>query len=84
MEWSKDWPTIPGLYWMYGWAFGSEIRDKRPASFYFVSVKKISNGFCYVTNGHFLFKGEGAKGFWQPVTLPNVPDEASMQELMNS
>jgi hypothetical protein len=36
----------------------------------------------YVTGGHFMHKGEGAKGLWQRAELPDLPDMSLVEELM--
>lgn len=70
MSWTSEWPIEPGWYWFYGWPFSD--RDKL-ASLYCVEVWKLQNGYAYVTHGHFMYKGEGAEGLWQPMTLPELP-----------
>ena len=70
MNWTTEWPTEPGHYWFYGWCFRD--RDK-PAKFHCVEVWKLQKGRAYVTDGHFLYKAEGAEGVWQPVEFPELP-----------
>ena len=70
MNWIYDWPIESGFYWFFGWCFRN--RDRAP-ELHFVKVRKISNGMCYITNGHFLYKAEGAEGVWQLVKLPILP-----------
>ena len=69
-EWTKDWPQKPGVYWFYGWPFKDR---ERPTKIHFVEVRKISNGMIYVTNGHFLYKTEGADGYWCEAYPPEPP-----------
>lgn len=38
-----------------------------------VAVRKVANGFLYVTEGYTLNKSEGCTGVWTPVTLPAKP-----------
>lgn len=72
MEWTIEWPSEPGYYWFYGWAFTDRSRDPE---LHFVKVRGIAQGkLMYVTNGHFLFKQEGGEGYWMPVTLPELPE----------
>lgn len=72
MKWTEAWPTEPGYYWLYGWTY--HYRD-RSAELYYVKVRRIANGFAYITDGHFLYMAEGAKGIWQPVVLPILPTD---------
>ncbi len=72
MEWTKEWPAKEGFYWFYGIPFKRWV-DKYEPELHFVQVKKISNGICMITNGHFLYKQEGAEGVWQEVELPKLP-----------
>ena len=69
MNWTKEWPTTPGQYWFYGRR--SSMRDKD--DLFYVQVRKIQNGVTYICEGSFLFEAEGAKGVWQPITLPELP-----------
>lgn len=71
-EWSRTWPIYPGYYWFYGWAWKS--RRGLP-ELHFVKVRQVVNGFAYTTNGHYLFEGEGAEGYWQRAMLPTLPVE---------
>jgi len=72
MNWTSEWPTEPGHYWFYGWCFSD--RD-RPARFHYTTVGKTPRGVCYVADGYFLYKAEGAEGVWQEVQFPELPEE---------
>ena len=67
--WAIEWPKEKGTYWFFGQCFGDgEIK------MYLVEVWKDGAGsFAYVTNGHFLYKAEGAKGQWMKAVLPEPP-----------
>ena len=70
MNWTTEWPTRPGHYWLYGWRF----RDRgKPARFHHVEVQKLQRGLVYLTNGYCLYKVQGAGGIWQPVEFPELP-----------
>ena len=72
MNWTDEWPTEPGHYWLYGWCF----RDRDdPADFYHVEVAKTMNSIAYITNGHFLYEMEGGEGIWHPIIFPELPQE---------
>jgi hypothetical protein len=75
--WSYDWPTEPGWYWFYGWCFRSR---GYPAKMHLVRVRKIANGVAHVTDGHFLWRGEGAYGMWTEAVLPDPPEDGWLQE----
>jgi len=68
LRWLNEWPTEPGQYWFYGKRFRSSKHE-----LCLVEVNKISNGVCYTTHGHFLYKAEGCEGKWQKVILPELP-----------
>ena len=70
LEWTIEWPTKPGQYWFYG--FRWKDRD-RPPKFYYVSVRKIANGFAYVEGHAFMYKAEKDYGVWAQVELPVLP-----------
>ena len=70
-EWTKEWPADPGYYWFYGWCFRD--RTRRP-EIHFVKVAHDANKKpIYVTDGHFLYRAEGAQGVWQPARIPKPP-----------
>ena len=69
--WTKQWPTEPGFYWFYGWPFRD--REHKP-ELHFVDVWKVINGITFVTQGFFLYKEEGADGYWMPAELPELPE----------
>lgn len=73
-DWSEDWPTEPGHYWFYGWCFRAwgDVRVNLP-KWHFVRVRRTANSLAFVTNGHFLYKSEGAEGLWQAAMLPEPP-----------
>ena len=71
MSWSKKWPNKRGYYWFFGWCFSSRTRLPE---LHFVKVRLDGTKRpLYITNGHFLYKAEGAEGVWLPVELPEPP-----------
>ena len=72
MEWTAEWPTQNGHYWFYGWCWKSEA-NKPEMHFVRVGAIATPGKFAYVTNGHFLFVGEGAEGKWLKAELPEPP-----------
>lgn len=70
-KWTKKWPKKAGKYWFYGQSHADLDSD---VELFFVEVHKISNGFAYVTKGHFIYESE-AKGLWQKAITPELPKE---------
>lgn len=73
-EWNGDWPKEPGEYWFYGYKFGKKEEDDTPR-LHFVTVRRGRNCLVFVTDGHFLYREEGACGVWMNVILPELPTE---------
>lgn len=75
MEWTTDWPTIPGWYWFYGDPYAKASNKATiKVELYPVKVVKIANGVSYISNGSFVYKREAAEGgLWQPMQLPELP-----------
>lgn len=80
-SWSKDWPTESGFYWFYGWCFRAwGGKRERPPKMHFVRVRRIANGIALITDGHFLYKEEGAEGCWTPARLPEPPTQFTQED----
>jgi len=72
MSWTETWPIEQGWYWFYGWCWRSAYDE--PAELHLVKVRLGQKRHpFYVTNGHFVWKGEGAIGWWKDAELPEVP-----------
>lgn len=72
--WQDEWPTEPGMWWLYGWRFKKfPLRKKEKPELFLVEVRKTQNSLVAITMGHFLFKEEGAEGKWSKATLPPLP-----------
>ena len=69
MKWTSRWPTKPGWYWLYGKRFSDDIIQLNP-----VEVVLAKTGPVYITRGSFLYRTEGAIGFWVKMILPKLPD----------
>jgi hypothetical protein len=69
MNWINEIPQESGYYWFIGYPWNN--RKEHGNELYFVSVKKISNGFMYITDGNFM---ENKNGLWQKVILPEIPE----------
>ena len=68
-NWQNEWPTEIGFWWFYGKAFKSTNIE-----LHFVKVLNtaVPGVLTYITNGHFLYKAEGATGRWAKVQLPEL------------
>ncbi len=73
MTWTTEWPTERGDYWFYGWCWKSQ---KDNPEMHLVQVRQGGGDKpfpIYVTNGHFVFQGEGAEGKWLEANVPEPP-----------
>lgn len=78
MDWTRKWPIIPGIYWFFGWCWK---QDRGQAKSHLVQVRKVVNGCMYVTNGHFIYKAEGADGLWAKADIPK-PSDSVVKKIM--
>ncbi len=78
--WTTDWPTEPGWYWFYGWAFG--LVEDHPPKLHAVNVAAgNSDDVMRIIDGNFMWKTEGHQGIFTPmrnVTLPAWKDVKEM------
>ena len=77
-DWSTKWPTEEGWFWFYG------LRSRHSSKHEMLPVKVRHAGseprkfWCYVTDGRFLHKSEGAEGaegWWIEADVPEPPDQ---------
>ena len=71
-KWTEEWPTEPGKYWFWGQKFRNWSGEYKPGM-YLVKVRQCVNSLVYVTDGHFIYEEEGARGQWQPAVVPEPP-----------
>ncbi|MFA5299278.1 MAG: hypothetical protein WC389_13900 [Lutibacter sp.] len=69
--WSNKLPTKEGKYWFYGELWNPN--GKPEPELEIIDVKKISNGFCYISHGTFVYEGEGMQGLWLKMQEPKLP-----------
>lgn len=75
IEWTYLRPQKEGLFWYFGDPFWGSM-NQAPSEFKpelcIVEVRKIQNGFMYVTHGNFMEEGHGA---WstEPIKEPEFP-----------
>lgn len=68
-DWTKEWPTEPGWYWLYGWWSPNTANQPRLMA---VRVRLISDGKpVYIADGNF-FAREGG-GWWRRMDVPELP-----------
>lgn len=74
--WTKEWPNESGNYWFYGCRFKPLDKSDRKLELSFVEVRNtaIKGVLMYVTRGHFLYKEEGADGWWLKANIPVLPE----------
>ncbi len=77
-QWQDNWPTESGMWWFYGWCWkksGTRDEPELP-EIHLVNVREtaVKGSYMLVTNGHFLYKQEGAEGKWMKATLPTPPE----------
>ncbi|MCK9558588.1 MAG: hypothetical protein M0R50_11185 [Candidatus Cloacimonetes bacterium] len=80
--WSKEWPTKPGRYWLYGWTsnYIKSKRKKKPELMYVdvyeIGIEKTS--LAFICKGGLIYKRDGADGLWAPIDLPELPSEQEL------
>jgi hypothetical protein len=79
------WPKEEGIFWFYGFPWGADPKTHGTAhkpDLLCVLVRKVSNGFLYVTEGYTIDdRGtEGAVGFWTPAILPHAPRKTNTKD----
>ena len=79
MTWTTEWPTAPGWYWFYGWAYGKiVVGEPEPPRLEAAQVHMagpFSKRFLMtIRSGAFMYKSEGAIGMWCPMMMPELPD----------
>lgn len=74
-DWSSEWPTEPGRYWFYGWRSTFAKNNSKP-SLMMVNVRQVANSLMFITDGVFLYKGEGAEGVFCSAIAPSLPEAA--------
>ncbi len=74
--WTKTWPVKEGWYWFYGWASAMNRAEHPIPELMPVKVAQTSTGCIYIAGARFLYRQEGAQGFWTPALCPILPDFA--------
>ncbi len=70
LDWKDTWPTEAGSYWFYGYRY----RSANIPELILVDCFAVSNGFCFVGKGQFMYEGEGCRGKFARMNLPPTPD----------
>jgi hypothetical protein len=72
--WTSEWPKESGCYWFYGTRHGRTGENGNVIhSTFFVKAHQNPQGLVLVCEGQFLFREDGAKGFWLKAELPAQP-----------
>lgn len=79
-NWSEEWPTVPGCYWLYG-HMSAYSREHGKPRMMLVDVRVTGNGRnMYVANGSFLYEVEGCGGYWTKAEVPSPPVGAFQED----
>jgi hypothetical protein len=75
-NWTPEWPTEPGYYWVFGDAFGvgtmpGETEPYRKLEQ--AKVRKISNGVLYIVSGQIAYPREAGPCVWLKIDEPELP-----------
>ena len=68
-NWTSEWPTEAGMYWVHGRVWSSEIPQT-----YHVTVYTGGAAPVYICRGAFLYKGDCEDTQWQKAVPPSPPD----------
>ena len=72
--WSTIWPREEGYYWFYGWHVRPESKSVKP-TMALMNIVLDRDRYFYVADGHYVFKQDGAFGFFKKAELPDPPEE---------
>jgi hypothetical protein len=73
-DWSAQWPTEPGRYWAYGYAFGPAREGSKPRLDLCEVVKLSGKSPTYIVRGNFAYPGSAGPTVFTPAVVPSVPD----------
>lgn len=73
-SWTKEYPTVSGDYWFYGYRYGkiSVGRETEPEMM-FVTVRGIANGVLVIANGQHMWEDELEEAYFMKADIPEVP-----------
>jgi hypothetical protein len=76
VQWTLEWPTEPGWYWFYGYTH--KCQRSAPPRLDVGQVFRMggngSKSLAHVVHGEFVYRAEGAVGWWASMDLPtNLP-----------
>ena len=75
-EWTKEWPTKRGWYWLYGQTTWDMQLEYVPVQVW----KNATDKPTYVAGPQFLYKAEGARGLWTRMIMPDPPTDFQIEE----
>lgn len=70
-EWSKVFPTEPGLYWFWGYRYGKKAGDDPELTL--LLVTPCANGMLSIADAQFMWESEVEEAFFMPVDVPDLP-----------
>jgi hypothetical protein len=77
--WTDEWPTDPGRYWFYGWRSSFSFDDGRKPELFACKAMQSANGrMTIICEGAFLYREEGAEGYFLPCLTPEPPSIPSI------
>jgi hypothetical protein len=80
-EWTEEWPTERGWYWFLGQT-SKMMWDREPEKVP-VRVHRDATGKpVHVGGGRFLYKGEGARGLWTRMVMPDPPTDFQIEKVL--
>lgn len=71
-EWTKLWPSSPGLYWFYGYPINKQVDSIR--RLLLVNVEYSGPYGIRARTLRSVLKAEtGCTGYWLPINVPRLP-----------
>ena len=70
-EWTEEWPSERGWYWMWGKRFPkSEKPELRPVQFIGSTC-----GLIAIDGARIVYQQDAGEVVWQPIVMPALPDK---------
>lgn len=74
MTWTLDWPTERGAYWFYGWRWRNGLTKTHEPKLLYVTIVHDALGTpMYICGSGYIYRSEGAYGYWMKAELPELP-----------
>lgn len=73
-EWTNEFPTKPGWYWFYGWAWGRDENSKEKPQLRMMKASVAVEGeILLTTDNSFIFK-PNCQGMFYKASPPELPE----------